>query len=147
MSLVKLPRQFQNIQNWHCWIWESDKKESDVRWWEFAVRLTARNGSMWELWSKLLEMIRELWSNLLEMIPPSPSTIECDVLPRSGSWDLGPPRMVDILARALPLFGSATYGVQVNVYYIIDLWWQIDERSSTWPEHPRMTSTCRNSVK
>ena len=39
-------------------------------------------------------------------VSPSPRTKECDELPRPGSWDLGPPRVVGILAQSLPLSGS-----------------------------------------
>jgi len=81
-------------------------------------------------------------SNFIFEIPPSPSTIECDVLPRPGSWDLGPPRMVDIRARALPLFGSAMYGIQVNVHYTIVLWWQFYEKSNVVHRRSRMPWYC-----
>ena len=35
-------------------------------------------------------------------VPPSLSTKECIALPRPGSWDLGTPRMVNILTSATP---------------------------------------------
>jgi len=34
-------------------------------------------------------------------VTPSPSTKKCDELRRPGSWDLGPPRVVNTLARSL----------------------------------------------
>jgi len=38
-------------------------------------------------------------NKLLFRFLPTPSTKERNVLPRPGSWDLGPPRMVDILEK------------------------------------------------
>jgi hypothetical protein len=42
-------------------------------------------------------------NKLLFRFLPTPSTKERNVLPRPGSWDLGPPRMVDILEKQATL--------------------------------------------